>query len=768
MENSNSITPDEIEEFYKKYKNSISTIADLDQALLDESDSYEKWSEFLDKKSQTLREIFAYNISAYDEVINSIVKDAELLTPELAEMYLKQITDFIVEGYRDYGVTAPVLKSLIKFYEKTNNYYSSIDAYYFLGVACGYSHRLNEAFNYYSQVLTMCPDLDNAGDKSRQFYVACAAVFRLVAYSHMQDKTVEGIVICYNDAYRYWRSGAINGIIKMERLRELWSVLRTIVIYGMSDHMGELTPEAIKILQDEYEYQQKAERRNKSGCLTGVIYNKFLFVTGQIPVEDYLDYLITEFKSFSTKFNNDYPFGKSNFMALFRDNVKDEDFEISKIFYVNPSCSYVYLLIPELLRICGDDSIRAQAYKEVHQYCLQLPVLSTDGTIDLFLTGMLSRILKLCPEEGRMIEVIHNLLTHRQIATAIHSRMVGELAKMITEHLIMERPTLFYGISGMENRAQVMANKQGILNYMWRAGCLHDIGKLLCADVINLQTRKIIDEEFESIKTHPANGYFLLKNSISLAQYASVAGTHHKSYDDTRGYPQDLVHSQGPDRIFSDICTICDVIDAAVDLKGRNYAKGKNFDELFEELKADKGTRYSPAVIDAIEANRALQLDINEFLGEGRRRIQYEVYRRFVITDVALAPDEENFMRAMREDDVLDVAKATGKSVAEVSDLFARCSDYSYLVQNGEGKLFGNIMCLGFGDKLIIMQLYVRREIRKKGIATMLLDHLVATARRNGITTMYTLLDEEEANNAFARKIGFHESDRNGYLMKEL
>jgi len=763
------LTAEAVEQFYIDYKNSIRTISELDQKLLESADSYDAWSERLDAKSTKLREIFKKSGKEYEFIVGSVVKDPEILTKELAEMYLAQIDKFINEGFRDYGVTATVLKALALYFAENEDRPHLIDTYYYLGISCGYSHRSKEAYSHFTKVLAMSSEMDKVRDEGRQIRIACAAYYRLLTYLEMPEKNSDGLVICYKDAYHFWRASVAAGVFPMEKLNALNSVLRTAVIYGIADDVGELSGlsgELLKILQDEYEYQLKVPSRFSSGCLSGVVYNKYLYVSGQIPKADYVDYLIMEFKSYSLKYNGTYTFGTKNFLSLFARNIGINHFATTDLFYMNPCCSYIYVLMPELMAWCNDEETKIPAYKEVHQYFLQLPVLPNDATIDYLLAGMLSKMLCYCPEEGRLIESVHNLLTHRQIATAIHSRMVGELAKIITEQLIEEKPSLFIGIAGMTTEGQVKANKAMLLNFVWRAGCLHDVGKLLCTDVINLQIRKIIDAEYECIKTHPMNGFYLLKNSIALTQYANIAGTHHKTYDDKAGYPSELIHPEGPERIFSDIVTICDVTDAAVDLKGRNYAKGKTFEDLLKELKADKGKRYSPMVVDEIENNKTLKLYITEFLAGGRNRIQYEVYRRFVITDVQLAPDEkEKFMRAMRDDDIVDVAKASGMNVAEVTELFRRCKDYSFLVLDGDGKLYGSIMAMAFDGKVIIMQLYVRREIRRKGIGSMLLDHLKATARRKGEKRIYIPETDNSLSDAFGRNNGFDVADRVGYLM---
>lgn len=77
-------------------------------------------------------------------------------------------------------------------------------------------------------------------------------------------------------------------------------------------------------------------------------------------------------------------------------------------------------------------------------------------------------------------------------------------------------------------------------------------------------------------------------------------------------------------------------------------------------------------------------------------------------------------------------------------------------------------MCMAFSGKIIVMQMYVRRESRRKGIGTMLLDHLKATARKNGIRKIYIPEGDNSIGDAFGRRNGFESSDRQGYMMLKI
>lgn len=762
------VTAQRIEQFYKDYRDSISLIEKLDTGLLEQSLSYETWSGLLDEKSQSLRDIYAKNVNDYAEVIDSFVKHPENMDDEKADMFLKQISNLHRSGIHDYGVSVPILRVIISYSERSGNYLRCLDANYFIAAACAASNRFSEGDAYFNKVLSMCPDIDIAVDRDRQYNVLCAAFYRLLLYQKKDGRDSEVLLDYYTTAMKYWKDGVISGVVSPDILYPIRSVLRTITIYGIRYFLDDLSPELLKILEDEYEYQKAPIKGQETGCLTGVVYEKYKYVQGKITAEEYLNYLLEQYQVLSAEYKAGYTFGTGEFASMFADMNAGRDLETSNLFYTNPVCSFVYVLLPELLGLCANEEVRHAIYDDVHEFFWELPVVSGDGTVDFVLSSVLGQVLYHCPEEGKMLESIHNLLTHRQIATAIHSRMVGELAKMITDRLVTYHPTLFYGIGGLDTRSKVINSKRKLTHYIWRAGCLHDVGKIMCSDVINLQVRRIIDEEYEVIKTHALNGYNLLASSKALSKYADVAGSHHKFYDGSKGYPMDYRRSEGPERIFADIVSVCDVIDAAMDIKGRNYAKGKTFDELFEELKRDKGVRYSDKVIDAIEEDRALQLQINEFLGEGRKRIQYEVYRRFVTADTNTVNEDEMFMRVMREEDLPNVAKACGRSVADTVELYERCKDLSYLLLDRNGKLYGNIMCLSFGDTIVVMQLYVRRDSRRKGLGSMLMDHVYATAKKFSTKKIYMPYGTDDSSVYFGENRGFQLADRGGFMMRFL
>lgn len=90
-------------------------------------------------------------------------------------------------------------------------------------------------------------------------------------------------------------------------------------------------------------------------------------------------------------------------------------------------------------------------------------------------------------------------------------------------------------------------------------GLLHDIGKLMIPDSIIKKPSKLTDEEYEIIKTHPIQGYQLIKDSDINEHVKNVVLMHHEKYDGS-GYPFGLKDNKIDP--FASIVTIADIFEA--------------------------------------------------------------------------------------------------------------------------------------------------------------------------------------------------------------
>ena len=225
--------------------------------------------------------------------------------------------------------------------------------------------------------------------------------------------------------------------------------------------------------------------------------------------------------------------------------------------------------------------------------------------------------------ERQKEKLLTKFILMRQPITYIHSLMVKRLTAEIAEALIREQPELFIGVCKLSTKEAIARNEKKVLEFVSHSGFLHDCGKCSITGVINRQNRPLTDQEFALIKEHPLLGKELVNNSPFLEPYYDVMMGHHKSYDGKSGYPEEFDNTASPLRFVIDLVSIADSMDAATDLLGRNYAKGKKFETLLEELKEGAGTRYNPQIVAFIDENEKLKERLAYLTSVGR----YEIYR---------------------------------------------------------------------------------------------------------------------------------------------
>ena len=97
------------------------------------------------------------------------------------------------------------------------------------------------------------------------------------------------------------------------------------------------------------------------------------------------------------------------------------------------------------------------------------------------------------------------------------------------------------------------------INLATLCGLLHDVGKIMIPESIIKKPSKLTSEEFSIIKTHPLEGYQILKKQKINEHIMNSALMHHERCDGS-GYPLGLVGTR-IDK-FAKIVSIADVYDA--------------------------------------------------------------------------------------------------------------------------------------------------------------------------------------------------------------
>ena len=164
-----------------------------------------------------------------------------------------------------------------------------------------------------------------------------------------------------------------------------------------------------------------------------------------------------------------------------------------------------------------------------------------------------------------------DMMEKRDSYTAGHSQRVAEYAKM----LVIE-----------------MGYSNDDADFIYKAGMLHDIGKIEIPDAILLKPDKLTNMEYSLIKRHATASFELLSRE-PFTLLADVVLHHHEHYDGG-GYPDGLQGDYIP--FFSQIIGVADAFDAMT--TNRAYRKSITLQEALGVLEAEKGKQFHPYIVE--------------------------------------------------------------------------------------------------------------------------------------------------------------------------
>jgi len=163
-----------------------------------------------------------------------------------------------------------------------------------------------------------------------------------------------------------------------------------------------------------------------------------------------------------------------------------------------------------------------------------------------------------------------DMMEKRDSYTAGHSQRVAEYSKMLV---------LASGYSAED------------ADLVYKAGMLHDIGKIEIPDAILLKPEKLTEKEYTLIKGHSNASYELLCRE-PFSALADIVLHHHERYDG-KGYPHGLKGDQIP--FFAQIIAVADAFDAMT--TNRAYRKSLSKEEAIAILEEEKGKQFNPFIV---------------------------------------------------------------------------------------------------------------------------------------------------------------------------
>ena len=146
-------------------------------------------------------------------------------------------------------------------------------------------------------------------------------------------------------------------------------------------------------------------------------------------------------------------------------------------------------------------------------------------------------------------------------------------------------------------------DKKQLENLYW-AAMMHDIGKIIIpVDILN-KTEKLTDSEFDLIKKHPQVGYEIISKNKILKDISKYILSHHERWDG-KGYPNGLTGDEIP--LLYQIISVADCWHAMTSI--RPYKNKLSEEEAIEDLLKNRGTQFSPKIIDIFIGEKLYSID---------------------------------------------------------------------------------------------------------------------------------------------------------------
>ena len=173
----------------------------------------------------------------------------------------------------------------------------------------------------------------------------------------------------------------------------------------------------------------------------------------------------------------------------------------------------------------------------------------------------------------KTIESFVQMVEERDTYTAGHSQRVAKYSRLI---------------------AQEMDCSQEDCDLIYRAGILHDIGKVATPDNVLLKPGELSDLEYKLIQEHVTASHDILKRIPMYSNLADIIICHHERYDGN-GYPNGLKGNEIP--LLSQIMIVADAFDAMT--TSRIYKGRKSKEEAIVELNNLSGKQFHGAVVQS-------------------------------------------------------------------------------------------------------------------------------------------------------------------------
>ncbi len=414
----------------------------------------------------------------------------------------------------------------------------------------------------------------------------------------------------YENADPFWKNAGLKGVISVpiKKGREIYGVLQIAslkVIKGAEDFIEDLKlfadTMALVLSESLEKYRLDLHRKTED---IHIVISSSLRESLDRPIEKWLEDSLRKILEFSKAEITGFIMpsddiycvvDRSGRFTVFFDKVNDKvkDWIVYKLYKANVNKTVTYK--ESLKKLNLPPSIEANKIGVIDG--LFVPIEYNGQVVASFAYGFTKEIENIAYHKIFLRNIGFHLVMAilsfkrlkrlKDILSKSEEQFVKSFMKMSElrdsyTHGHSERVAYYSKIIG-----ETLGFDEKVVNELYTAGLLHDIGKIGIPDSILLKPGRLSKHEFEIVKYHAVFSYEMIKDIDHLKSVAHCVRQHHERCDGS-GYPDGLLCNQIS--TCAKVLAIADVFDALTS----------------ERIYRDK-KRYSP--VEAIDIMKEIELD---------------------------------------------------------------------------------------------------------------------------------------------------------------
>ena len=248
-------------------------------------------------------------------------------------------------------------------------------------------------------------------------------------------------------------------------------------------------------------------------------------------------------------------------------------------------------------------------YRDIVRYVHRVPKVGSVTFLLVYLKYALGYFIEF--EGGPLYrDLVMELLASVLPEVYIHSLGVAAIGKVLATRLFMRDAGRFEAVPGYPDG-------EAVAEFVFRAGMLHDVGKLMIAESVLTYSRDRFEEEEIIYRTGPWVGSHMLSRCESTKPYAEAVRAHHFDYDRKDAFTALF----GSDKKESGTDVVSHILALANDLEWMTSEiryggePGMTYDTFCDHAKKGSGSRYAPYVTELLfddETGKLLRAVLDE------------------------------------------------------------------------------------------------------------------------------------------------------------